>query len=348
MTSIAVAWMGMPDYAARCIKAFVDDFGGDVEVVATRPDVPIAGMERSLGQTVHWIRSDCRGLCWQDLGINRPDILLQGGYSVPSFRSLAADARSIGGRVVLASDINWQGTLQQRFVDRLRHKLLFRRKFDAVMTPGAAGIRYIRAMGYSADRTVPGLYGADPSLFNGGAPLIERSQTFLFVGQYIARKNVLDLAEAFLSVVEDHPDWSLVLCGSGSLHSAIPVHPTIRVLDFLQPPQLAELMRHSRCVVLPSLEEHWGVVVHEAVLSGCALALANVVGAAPDFARPENSVLFRPGDKMAIACALRQIIYWDDAHWAKAEATSRALGVQFGPHRFSSELRQLIDRLLKA
>ena len=34
---------------------------------------------------------------------------------------------------------------------------------------------------------------------------------------------------------------------------------------------------------MPSLEEHWGLVVHEAALSGCALLLSNRVGAKEDF-----------------------------------------------------------------
>ena len=348
MTSIAVTWVGMPDYTARCIRTLIDEFDGRVEVVATRPNVPIEGMERSLGQPVHWIDGQRRGLSWSDLGLERPDFMLLGGYYLPSFRSLAEEVRKAGGKVVLGTDNNWQGTLKHRFVDPLRHRLLLRHRFDGVMTTGQSGMRYSRAMGYRADRIVPGLYGADPVLFNGGPPLAARPKSFLFVGQLIERKNVLGTALAVSRLAGDHPGWALQICGSGPLRDVLPQHPAIHILDFVQPPQLAELMRGARCLVLPSLEEHWGVVVDEAALSGCALALSRAVGAADDFARDDNAVLFPPGDDIAIERALRQMIAWDDVRWEKAEATSRALGAEFGPHRFSRELRRLVSLLSTA
>lgn len=346
MISMAVTCVGLPDYMARCIRALIEDGDGPVEVVATRPSVPIEGMERSLGKPVHWIDGDRAGLGWSELGLEPPRVLLQGGYYLPAFRSLAEEVLENGGKVVLGSDNNWQGGLRQRFIDPLRHRLLLRRNFDGVMTPGAAGIRYSRAMGYGADCIAPGLYGADPALFNGGPPLVERPRTFLFVGQLIPRKNVIGAAAAFERAAGDLEGWNFEICGSGMQRAEIPRHPAIRVRDFVQPPQLAELMRQARCLVLPSLEEHWGVVVHEAALSGCALVLTDVVGAAPDLACGENAVLIPPGDDAAIERALREIASWSDARWVTAEATSRALGAEFGPHRFSTELRRLVARLL--
>jgi glycosyltransferase involved in cell wall biosynthesis len=345
VTSIAVTCVGMADYMARCIRRLIEDFDGHVEVVATRPNVPIEGMEQSLGQPVHWIDGQQEGVSWAGLGLARPDILLQGGYYLPSFRSLAKDVRAGGGKVVLGSDNNWQGTIRHRFVEPLRHALLLRNEFDGVMTTGRSGIRYSLAMGYPADRIALGLYGADPVLFNGGPPLAARPKIFLFVGQLIERKNVLGAARAFLRVACDHPDWMLQVCGSGPLRDAVARHPTIHMLGFVQPPQLAKMMRGARCLVLPSLEEHWGVVVHEAALSGCALALSSAVGAADDFAREDNAVLFPLGDDVAIERALREVLTWDDARWAQAEARSRELGAEFGPHRFSSQLRRLVSLL---
>jgi len=92
----------------------------------------------------------------------------------------------------------------------------------------------------------------------------------------------------------------------------------IRVESFVQPPELADLMRKARCLVLPSLEEHWGLVLHEATLSGCALAVTTAIGASDDLARAENAVLFPPRDETAMEGALRNIAAWDDARWQSA------------------------------
>ena len=36
-------------------------------------------------------------------------------------------------------------------------------------------------------------------------------------------------------------------------------------------------MGNSKCLILPSLEENWGVVVHESSCCGCLLILSNKV-----------------------------------------------------------------------
>jgi glycosyltransferase involved in cell wall biosynthesis len=271
--------------------------------------------------------------------------LFVGGYTSPAFNALAREVRAAGGRVVLMSDNNWTGTLRQRTLDPLRHWLLLRRNYDGILVPGASGERIAASWGYGDDVIERGLYGADPALFTAGPPLVERRKAFLFVGQFIARKNVLGLADAFVRFAADHPDWSLSLCGNGAQKDEIPSHPQISVHGFVQPPQLSTLLRNVRCLVLPSLEEHWGLVVHEAALSGCALALSRTVGAAADLARPENALLFEPGDSAAIARALAQFAGWSDEQWAAAELSSRQLASAFGPNAFADGVERLAGQL---
>lgn len=341
MNSIAFAWPGLPDYAARCIRSVIDIWPSPVTVVATLPSVPIEGMERSLGRPVHWITETEATLSWSSLGVDIPDVLFCGGYSTPAFNSLARQVKNSGGRVILMSDNNWQGRLRQETLEPIRHRLLFRNRFDGVFVPGVSGARLARSWGYQPERIATKLYGADPTLFGSGPPLAERPKTFLYVGQFIERKNVLRLSEAFMSLSKRRRDWRLLLCGSGPIADRIPSHPQISVLGFVQPTELAELLRQARCLVLPSREEHWGLVVHEAALSGCALALSDSVGAVDDLARTENSVLFKPSDTEAIELALDAIAAWNEGRWAEAEETSRRLANGFGPGPFADSVSKL-------
>ncbi|WP_287383907.1 glycosyltransferase [Mesorhizobium sp.] len=343
--SIAFAWSGLPDYAARCIRVVIDRFPGRVTVIGTRPVVPIAGMERSLGQAVHWIDGRDANADWTRLGIRRPDLFFQGGFHWPAFNSLAVHCRSHGGKVILQTDSNWQGTLRQHLLDPIRHSVLLRRRFDGVFVPGVSGTIYAERMGYRPGTVLQGMYGADPALFNGGAPLHSRPKRFLFVGRLVQVKFVVALAQAFVDFAADNPDWSLQICGAGPLRDQLPHHPLIEVSDFLQPAQLADVFRDARCLVLPSLSEPWGLVAHEAVLSGCALALSQVVGAASDLATKSNSVLFRPGDVNAITDALRSIASWDTHHWQEAESASRSVATKFGPEPFANAVARFIDKM---
>jgi glycosyltransferase involved in cell wall biosynthesis len=337
-------WSGLPDYGARLIKGFIDLNLCKVTVIATLPNVPIEGMESSLGQKVKWVTGGARDVDWPSLGVSRPDVVFQGGWAEPAFNQLARTARAKGTKVVLMIDHDWTGSLRQKFVDPIRHWLFLRRRFDAILTTGQLGLKFCLAMGYPLENIGTGLYGADPNLFNGGTSLRLRPKTFLFVGQLIKRKKVLPLAHAFLNIADDCPEWSLRICGSGELRSQLPTHPRIQVEGFVQPRELANLLRESRCLVLPSYREHWGLVVHEAALSGCALALSNRIGSRDDLAGVANAVIFEPSDEKAMALALRKIATWSDSAWLKAEAESRRLAEGFGPQQFGAAVQSLVEK----
>jgi glycosyltransferase involved in cell wall biosynthesis len=183
------------------------------------------------------------------------------------------------------------------------------------------------------------MYGADPRLFFNGPPLPERPKRILFVGQYIERKGCVPLARAFASVASLLPDWELCMYGSGPLKSAIPGHPQIKVHGFIQPEQLGALYREARIFALPSLVEAWGLVVHEAALSGCQLLLSEAIGSAPDFAGPQNARLFKPGDESGMAAAILELAQTEAL--GVAQAASVAAASSHGPSIFSERVGRI-------
>lgn len=250
-----------------------------------------------------------------------------------------------GGRVIGLSDANWRGDLRQLLLGPVAFRVMHRRHFDFVLTAGRSGARLMRYFGMPADRVREGMYGADSSIFHGGPPLAERPKTFLFVGQFIPRKDVLGLARAFQRFSRERPGWTLRICGSGAQRNEIPADPAIVVEDFVQPEVLAQRFHAARFFVLPSLVEAWGLVVHEATLCGCALALSDAIGSADDLAAPENAVQFKAGSEDALLAALHAAADFDAARLNAAEARSRALAKQFGPARFATEIASIVAEL---
>jgi glycosyltransferase involved in cell wall biosynthesis len=343
---IAFMWPGLPDYAARSIGEFIRQTAHEITVIATKPQVPIMGMERSLGQPVIWMDGSDHNASWEKYDLVKPDIVFQGGWAQPAFKSLSRQARKCGTKVVLMNDQNWEGGIRQAVFHRLRHVMFRLHTFDGVFVPGESGETYQRALGFPKSRILPGLYGADPEIFNAGPPLKTRPKQFTFVGQLINRKNILMLVETFLSLASEFPEWSLNIVGEGLLADHIPHHPQISMKGFMQPSELACHLRSSRCLVLPSHEEHWGLVVHEAASCGCALVLSNAIGSAVDLATTENARLFESNDKSALAHALRRIAAWSDEDWTCAEKTSLSLSRKFGPHVFAKSAQTLVEGLL--
>jgi len=250
--------------------------------------------------------------------------------------------RAAGGKVCLLMDNNWRGDLRQ-ILGAPWFRLCQRRKFSAVLVPGKSGRRLARWYGMPDEKIFEGMYGADPRLFFNGPPLSERPKRIIFVGQYIKRKGCVPLARAFASVAPMLPDWELCMYGSGPLQSAIPDHPQIRVHGFVQPEQLGELYRNARVFALPSFAEAWGLVVHEAALSGCQLLLSATVGSAPDFAMPANARTFRPGDEIGLASAMVQLA--ETAELQEAQSASVAAAQSHGPAVFARQVHAIVRQL---
>jgi hypothetical protein len=59
---LAISWNGLPQYAARLIRAAIERWGAPVDVIGSRPTVPVAGMEEALGQTMKIGQPD--GVIW--------------------------------------------------------------------------------------------------------------------------------------------------------------------------------------------------------------------------------------------------------------------------------------------
>ena len=100
-----------------------------------------------------------------------------------------------------------------------------------------------------------------------------------------------------------------------------------------------------RIFTLPSKAEHWGLVVHEAALSGCALALSDRVGAAADLlTEGVNGCAFDPENTAAFAAALRRLMTMDDGSLAAAHDESLRRAAAFGPDRFAEGFLQLLGK----
>jgi glycosyltransferase involved in cell wall biosynthesis len=341
MNDIAFSWNGLPQYAARLLAAVRQERGQPFPVIGSRPAVPVGGIEEALGWPAYWVEA-AQPVSWKELGLPVPKVFFQSGWAYPAFNTLGDEVRVAGGKVCLLMDNNWRGDLRQ-LVGAPWFRACQRRKFSAVLVPGKSGRRLARWYGMPDEKIFEGMYGADPRLFFNGPPLSERPRRIIFVGQYIERKGCVPLARAFASVAHLLPGWELCMYGSGPLHSAIPAHPQIKVHGFVQPEQLGALYREARIFALPSHAEAWGLVVHEAALSGCQLLLSEAIGSAPDFASSHNSRLFKPGDESVMASAMLELAQFEAL--GVSQAASVAAASSHGPAIFAKRVSQIISYL---
>lgn len=321
---ICFAWGGFPQYAARLVGAFAQSTPERVVVAGKRPAVPVEGMEKYTKCELKWVSPDER-LDLKDLFGEYPRALIVTGWRYRAFNCFRDQVRRAGGKVYAMVDNNFQPSFLE-LVKRFRFRLLLRGKYDGFLVPGKSGRQLLRYYGVQDDRIAEGLYAADSSLFTAGVPAGQRPKKLLYVGQFVERKNVLNLCTAFAQAVFEDVrcrGWVLDLYGSGPLKSKLEMiaksvqssltdrEARINVNSFVQPEQLAGLYQQARLFCLPSFSEHWGLVVHEAALSGCQLLLSKTIGAADDLLSiGGNGFSFDPKSidsmKMALVQAMSQ------------------------------------------
>lgn len=352
---IVFAWSGFPQYAARCVGAFAKTTSERVVVVGTRPDVPIEGMEKCCGCEVFWIgRNDTRPLA--TIVGKLPRLIVLSGWAIPAFNRYRDEVRLNGGKVVAMCDNNFVFSFKE-CLRAIRFRLLFRSKYDAFFVPGKNGVRLLRFYGVPRNKIHIGMYAADSTLFKPGKPLSERPKKIVFVGRLNERKNVRRLVQAFAESLKlkvqgsRFKGWTLELYGSGplkevleelastlnleleALDSCICIHP------FLQPESLAAKYQEARIFILPSVSEHWGVVVHEAALSGCLLLLSKHIGAAEDFLEEGmNGFSFNPFSVDSMVRVIRRAISLDDHELTGFYEKSLELGEDSSMKKFAKAI----------
>lgn len=147
----------------------------------------------------------------------------------------------------------------------------------------------------------------------------------LFVGRLIESKGLDVLLEAF-SRVEAGELW---VVGDGPLRGRIEAaaaqNPRIRWLGWLDGDALADVYRQADVLVVPSLYEPWGLVVHEGLAYGLPVIVSDQVGAGDDLVDPGvNGYVVPAGSSTALAEAMRAIAGWTHEHWERAARRSSA------------------------
>ena len=337
---IAVAWEGLPSYAARLIRAGIHAAGTDVAVIGTPPAVPIRGMAEALGQDIVWIQRDDRAT-WSNLGLDVPRAFFRTGWAVPAFNRLSSEVKRRGGSVVAFVDNIPRRDFRQ-LAGAAAFRTIFRNRFDAVMVPGALGRVLAKKFGMASRGVFGGMYGADPEIFFPPPTNQGRADEFLFVGQFIERKGIDLLSRAFAEVRKRHPSYRLRMVGSGPLRGRLSADGAV-VEDFLQPEEVSARYREAKFFVLPSRDEHWGLVVHEAALCGQVLLVSDAVGSAPDLVASDNGFVFRANDARALESAMESAIALDEINYDRMSERSGYNARAFGPQAWARSFLAILD-----
>jgi glycosyltransferase involved in cell wall biosynthesis len=139
----------------------------------------------------------------------------------------------------------------------------------------------------------------------------------LYVGSEEKRKNLVNLAMAYMGLAGRRRIPPLILVGPGSEWSqgGTIMGPQIRALGYLETMEIRALMAASVALVLPSLEEGFGLPVAEAMAAGLPVVCSR--GSALEEVAGDAATLVNPLDTRSIADGIESIL--DNPRKAEAQ-----------------------------
>ena len=155
----------------------------------------------------------------------------------------------------------------------LRHEEEEYELADYLLCPSDFVVKTFLDQGFPQEKLLRHTYGFDPSVFS--PPAVERPEraglTVLFAGVAAVRKGLHLALEAWLRSPASAAGTFLIAGDFVPAYrerlSELLAHPSVQALGHRT--DLAELMRSSDVLVLPSLEEGYGLVCVEAIGCGC-------------------------------------------------------------------------------
>lgn len=135
----------------------------------------------------------------------------------------------------------------------------------------------------------------------------------LYSGRLIDRKRVGDLAQA----LGDIANCVLVIAGHGPEESRLrsqcaDLNQSAVFLGHLESDELAKIYVLADCLVLPSTDEPWGLVVNEALFAGLAVVVSDDCGCASDLVIPDkNGFVFTTGKVTELTAKINQALSLD-------------------------------------
>jgi glycosyltransferase involved in cell wall biosynthesis len=338
----------LPDYFYRCIQYFVNNYPYKAVVIRYRddPDTRYSFPEHS-NINLHYLDT---------LDVDRfvrevdPVAIVQSGWANKTYNKVTATyERHIP--TIIAMDNPWKSTIKQKILSNFGRWYLHR-IFNTAWVTGRSQFEYARRLGYSSNQIRQGLYVADAEKFY---PLhddaIESTarkfpRSVVFVGRLVEYKQPHVLADVFSELVaNDHAGWELILAGEGPLKDVIrqKAYPRVKLIDFISPSDLPEFYRTSGIFCLPSINEHWGVAVHEAAAAGLPLLLSDTVEAGSEFLiHGYNGFSHRSGNRSSLKNSLYNLMTATEQQLLDMGANSRSLSRKADQRTWAATLNSIL------
>lgn len=238
------------------------------------------------------------------------DVVIVGGYDQLSYVVALVVAKALRKRTVMIFDGLAPSRIHRREFRTLLKSVIVRRA-DVCLTNGAIGRRYFAERLKVPASRIRNQYLV-PVETRPPTPSTRRFDV-VFVGRLIERKRVDLLIEASKAL----GGVTVGIVGDGPLYWDLRRQARGTGVEFLgdgTAMEVAQAMSGARCVVVPSVDEPWGLVVHEAMAHQTPVVVGLDMGCVEDLVVDgSNGVILRDYNAESLVAAIRSALALDRA-----------------------------------
>jgi glycosyltransferase involved in cell wall biosynthesis len=280
----------------------------------------------------------------------KPDIIYISGWMDIGYLAAVLPLRLKGTPVVTAFDDIWFGTLKQK-VASFFFPFIKSFFFSHAWVAGPYQYEYAKRLGFKNNNILFNCLSADTLIFNKAFidSISNKAKCyphrFLYVGRFEIEKGVDILANAWsnLKSKNECKDWGLTLIGNGSLRDSLSILPEIEIINFLNPEKLGEEIVKYGCLILPSRNEQWGVVLHEFTSAGFPIICSDICGATPVFVvKGFNGNIFKSGSVADLEKQILWIMNMSDDELKEMSFRSNRIGQKISPELVAASFMSII------
>lgn len=335
-------WEGFPPCALLLVE-IKKKFGNNLTILATRAKVNFPDFDILYPDlNITWLNSPNQ--IWELKEFySEYNVIIHTGWAHSNWLKFSRwMKRNYNSKVYLTVDNIFTGTLRQ-YLGAIYFRLKLKYFYDGVFVPGNESKKYLNFLGMPSNKIFYGYYGAFEDIYFSNIPINERKEEFLFVGQLIYRKGLDTLIKAYKLYRMNGGKWNLRISGSGQLENLC-IGDGIIFEKFLNPIECANKMRNSRCLILPSKDEHWGTVVCEAAASGMTLLLSTNIGSSVDLLRNGiNGYSFESRSEIDLSKKMQLISNWNHDRTINASNISISISKAFDSKSFYNGFFSMIE-----
>jgi len=343
---ILLLWAPLADYTIACFKELSNK--NDVELyLIHQPAESIAPYDRLdlsfFRKTFVYQKENEKTL--EDFCVNlNPDLIMMSSWNYPFYMSIAKKSRRKGSYVISSFDGQWRSTVKQR-LGILVAPFFLKPAIDNFFVPGDRQASFARRLGFK--NPLLGYYSARTDSFKSVSRNND-AHKFIFVGRLVTVKGVEHLVQAYKDYRSStNQPWELLIVGKGHLKNICDNVEGIEVKDFIQPKDLPQLFAEASCFILPSTFEPWGVVIHEAAISGLPVICTYECGASTMFVRDGQNGYIINHDASSLTEAMKKISSKSKDDLEEMSAASRLLGSMWTTEKWADYVYENICRPVK-